>query len=581
MYIGAAHEGWTIMAMAVALSLADPDRGPDLHLDRDAVAGAAAARAVIYALRRSRPWLSGSPASSAYFGDPGRLAARQHHRQPGRTLYVLVGGGVIGGFAALHYWFPKLSGRLLGEGVGEVALGLARRAPPLRAADVPRRARGPAGRRLQVLRGHRRRRLQPDRLDRRLRARVRGFLELGNAAHSWNRTARLAATTRGAAPRSSGSRSPPPPHNFDAVPDVRSAEPLADIRGTSVRRTGRRQAAGALLAPRRPTVARRRWSRRRQTRTTAARWRSPSGERTTVRFRRLVTLTIVATFVLILIGGIVRVSDSGLGCGPRAAAPTAGRCARGRAARGLVRVDDRVQPPGRRQRRRRPDRAAALACACAACAPPWLVRGSIAAGVLVLAQAALGGLTVEEGLEDELVAAHLGLAMLLLGLLIAAPRGVRRSATAPVEASRAAHRRPLAAVAGAGDDRRRRLRRRHRERGHPGEPVVGQPTRRAATGFPALPRPASCRSASRAWSTSSSPIARSCTWPRSRCSRWPRWRCAAARPSRAFGIASLILVAQIALGALNVWAGKHAGLILGHLALGTILWSTVVYAGRP
>ena len=33
------------------------------------------------------------------------------------------------------------------------------------------------------------------------------------------------------------------------------------------------------------------------------------------RFRRLVTLTIVATFALILIGGIVRVSDSGLGCG--------------------------------------------------------------------------------------------------------------------------------------------------------------------------------------------------------------------------------------------------------------------------
>ena len=33
------------------------------------------------------------------------------------------------------------------------------------------------------------------------------------------------------------------------------------------------------------------------------------------RFRRLVTATIVATFVLILIGGIVRVSDSGLGCG--------------------------------------------------------------------------------------------------------------------------------------------------------------------------------------------------------------------------------------------------------------------------
>ena len=49
-------------------------------------------------------------------------------------------------------------------------------------------------------------------------------------------------------------------------------------------------------------------------------------------------------------------------------------------------------------------------------------------------------------------------------------------------------------------------------------------------------------------------------------------------PSRAFWIAPLILLAQIALGAINVWAGKHAGLIVGHLALGTTLWATVVYA---
>ena len=51
-------------------------------------------------------------------------------------------------------------------------------------------------------------------------------------------------------------------------------------------------------------------------------------------------------------------------------------------------------------------------------------------------------------------------------------------------------------------------------------------------------------------------------------------------PSRAFWIAPLLLIAQIALGAINVWAGKHAGLIIGHLALGTALWATVVYATR-
>ena len=34
------------------------------------------------------------------------------------------------------------------------------------------------------------------------------------------------------------------------------------------------------------------------------------------RFRRLADLTVLATFALILVGGIVRVSESGLGCGP-------------------------------------------------------------------------------------------------------------------------------------------------------------------------------------------------------------------------------------------------------------------------
>src|SRR3982751_502233 len=33
-------------------------------------------------------------------------------------------------------------------------------------------------------------------------------------------------------------------------------------------------------------------------------------------FRRLAFVTLVATFLLIVLGGLVRVSDSGLGCGP-------------------------------------------------------------------------------------------------------------------------------------------------------------------------------------------------------------------------------------------------------------------------
>ncbi len=38
--------------------------------------------------------------------------------------------------------------------------------------------------------------------------------------------------------------------------------------------------------------------------------------------------------------------------------------------------------------------------------------------MLVLIQAGLGGLTVEKSLAEELVAAHLGLAMVLIGLML-------------------------------------------------------------------------------------------------------------------------------------------------------------------
>ena len=143
------------------------------------------------------------------------------------------------------------------------------------------------------------------------------------------------------------------------------------------------------------------------------------------RFRRLVNLTIVATFVLILIGGVVRVSDSGLGLRRRGQRHARLAAVRGRrAARRLGGVGDRVLAPACRDRRRGADRARSPGARCAGCAPHrFLVRGSIAAGVLVLAQAGLGGLTVETGLEDELVAAHLGLAMVLLGLLIWLRRG--------------------------------------------------------------------------------------------------------------------------------------------------------------
>jgi heme A synthase len=302
------------------------------------------------------------------------------------------------------------------------------------------------------------------------------------------------------------------------------------------------------------------------------------------RFRRLVTATIVATFALILIGGIVRVSDSGLGCGAEGSGTHGWPLCEGGvlpadSAESVIEFTHRVAATvvtvliallaWRALRRLREHR--------------LLVRGTLAAAGLVLAQAALGGLTVENGLEDELVAAHLGAAMLLLGLLFVLRRGAERTPAPATDSVRGL--RPLGIVtcglvlativAGgyvAGTE----------YHGTVDQPIVGAHSA-CGTGwsenqFPGCngqgplsfgqSRLADIQLAHRAFMylTAIAVIALAAVALRRRA------------PSRAFWIAPLVLVAQIALGAINVWAGKHAGLIIGHLALGTTLWATVVYA---
>ena len=296
------------------------------------------------------------------------------------------------------------------------------------------------------------------------------------------------------------------------------------------------------------------------------------------RFRRLVTATIVATFVLTLIGGIVRVSDSGLGCGP-AGSGTHGwpLCEGGvipaasaesaieyshRIAAGIVSVL-MLMVAWRAWRSLREYR--------------WIVGLSVAAGVLVLAQAGLGGLTVEEGLHEYLVAAHLGLAMIFLGTLFTLRR--LASAPEPAPARGSSLLRGLSAVTAllvlativagglvAGTE----------GEGTPTEPVLGA---HMACGeqFPAcldsfmpfgLDRLVDIQLVHRLFMylTALAVIALVVVAIRQRA------------PSRSFVAVGGLVAAQILLGAANVWLGKHAGLILAHLSLGTAIWATIVYA---
>ena len=145
--------------------------------------------------------------------------------------YVLFGGSVFGVMAGLYYWFPKMTGRMLNETVGKVhfvlmfvgfnltffpmhELGLA--GMPRRIADYASTAGWN---------------------DLNLLATIGGFtIALGMATLLWNVFISLRSGTLAGDDPWEGNTlewattSPPPPYNFDRLPEIRSERPLFDLR---------------------------------------------------------------------------------------------------------------------------------------------------------------------------------------------------------------------------------------------------------------------------------------------------------------------------------------------------------------
>jgi heme A synthase len=312
--------------------------------------------------------------------------------------------------------------------------------------------------------------------------------------------------------------------------------------------------------------------------------RDPSGQAAAAelrRFRKLVNGTAAATFLLILVGGVVRVSDSGLGCG-HAHSGTHGWPLCGGRVVPSVNVNSIIEFSHRALatvvviligllvfqalRRLRSER--------------WLVRGTIAAAVLVLVQAGLGGLTVEQNLEQALVAAHLLAAMLLFGILVTlswAARPESREPTAMTELRGLP--RGLAVTASvlvlatitaggyvAGTER---LGADEVPTGHLGAHLAcGDefPTCNGAFRVVGDSRMVNIQLAHRGlmYLSVAAILALVVVCLR----RGVR--------SRLFALLVAILLAQVLLGALNVWLGEHPGLIVTHLAMGALLWLTTL-----
>jgi cytochrome c oxidase subunit I len=151
--------------------------------------------------------------------------------------YVLVGGPVLGGLAALYYWFPKMTGVTMGEGLAKPSAALI--VLGAQVTFIPLFLAGLEGQQVDIFKFFE----SSDAINAEhlnalnLIATIGAFvLSLGIVLSIVNAYVSIKGGTRAGHDAWGGdtlewfATSPPPPHNFDVIPDVRSDEPLRDIR---------------------------------------------------------------------------------------------------------------------------------------------------------------------------------------------------------------------------------------------------------------------------------------------------------------------------------------------------------------
>ena len=299
-------------------------------------------------------------------------------------------------------------------------------------------------------------------------------------------------------------------------------------------------------------------------------------------YRRLALATIVMTFLLVIVGGIVRVSESGLGCGPAGSGLHGWPFCNGDVVPGLD-LNSVIEYSHRAL-------AGIVGLMMAALAvTAWrryraqraLVQTATAAAVLVVAQALLGAATVENDLDETLVAAHLGLAMALFALLIYIWRASKAENVDADPADGGRGFRPLALVANgfafctivaggymAGTQNYGRA---DYQLGDGAHHACGKEFPTCNGDF--LPfgvtRLVDIHLTHRVFVYLTTLLVVTLIVLALR-----------RRPSpgvvRNAWIAAGILAAQLLVGALNVWLDEYEALIVLHLALGTLLWATLV-----
>jgi cytochrome c oxidase subunit I len=232
--------GWMYFAMVMALALIVPVGLILFNLIATLIGGALHVRApLLFAAGAISAISVGLGAELTHSMVAASWQLKNTTDATAATHFALIGGAVFGGFAALHYWFPKMTGRTMGESLARISFWTMIAGTLL--AFVPLFLAGSTEN--EVIDAYK-------------------FFG-GTGVSAYNLIASIGALVLAigivmALANAIGSRvngpeaghdpwggdslewfalSPPDPHNFDVLPDVRSTRPMRAIRDAIAHRT--------------------------------------------------------------------------------------------------------------------------------------------------------------------------------------------------------------------------------------------------------------------------------------------------------------------------------------------------------
>jgi heme/copper-type cytochrome/quinol oxidase subunit 1 len=231
MYAAPIADGFAIMAMAAAVALLVPIGLLFLDWTATMWEGAVSMRApLVLALASAVALVLGLAGQLGTSVIPVGLQFENTTAAQQDTILVVV-GFTLAAFAALHYWLPKITGRSVSEGPAKAAAGLVLGGAVV--YGIAMFLAGLEGQPVDVFRYYEDDGVSTLNLIASLGAfalAIGILVELGNLAHSYHGGRPVGHDPWRGSTLEWFALSPPPHHNFDAVPDVRSSEPLRDIR---------------------------------------------------------------------------------------------------------------------------------------------------------------------------------------------------------------------------------------------------------------------------------------------------------------------------------------------------------------